>query len=371
MPPPPKTPPGPMPSHAVTRGGSGSPPARLSAHWPRWPPALGSPSPLSRPTVTRRRPPPPMPPVPSRRAESGSPTAGTASSAAAQSPAVTASAVQAAQTQVITIRPWNPDGTPAGGITITGRAGGSCFGTAESTMRTDAWRCTAGDRILDPCFSPGSNSQDTSVLCMDGMPDRMVELSVPQGLPGNNDHVPGGPDIEPITVILANGARCSFVGGATSTLAGQRLDYGCDNGGDLVRVPGQTGSGVEHLLLRAQQRRQRLRTDHHGLPVTRCRGAAFLTAPVSRRCRRCSGQCRDGRPGSGRRTWGRQRWRCTGRRSTARTVQRSRCQASAMACRRSGGTGWTVRNSWWRAGAPCRGPRRRRRPSPSATPLSA
>ncbi|MFF9179405.1 hypothetical protein [Streptomyces misionensis] len=77
---------------------------------------------------------------------------------------------QAARTQVGTLSPWSRDGTPARGITITDRAGGSCFGTAESTMRTDAWRCTTGDRILDPSFSPDSNPEDASALCLDGAP---------------------------------------------------------------------------------------------------------------------------------------------------------------------------------------------------------
>lgn len=72
-----------------------------------------------------------------------------------------------------TLSPWSRDGTPARGITITDRAGGSCFGTAESTMRRDDWRCTAGDRILDPCFFPDSNPEDTGALCFDGAPTRM------------------------------------------------------------------------------------------------------------------------------------------------------------------------------------------------------
>ncbi|MGW1913250.1 serine/threonine protein kinase [Streptomyces sp. NPDC002076] len=175
-------------------------------------------------------------------ATSHSPTARLSASSPSQTPTATASAAQATQTQVVTLMPWSQNGTPARGITITDRASGSCFGTAESTMRTDAWRCTAGDRILDPCFSPDSDPQDTSALCVDGAPYRMVELSVPQGFPGNNDHMPGGPDIEPITVVLANGARCSFMGGGTSTLAGQRLNYGCDNGGDLYGYPNKTAA---------------------------------------------------------------------------------------------------------------------------------
>ncbi|MFE2971711.1 serine/threonine-protein kinase [Streptomyces sp. NPDC059340] len=87
-------------------------------------------------------------------ATSSSPTGRPTASAPSQTPAAVVSSVQATQTQVVTIIPWSPDGTPAGGITVTGRSSGSCFGTAESTMRTDAWRCSAGDRILDPCFSP-------------------------------------------------------------------------------------------------------------------------------------------------------------------------------------------------------------------------
>jgi len=181
------------------------------------------------------------------RSTAGSTPAATTSplarSAVTEPPPPTAAASSApTQTQVVTLSPWSPGGTPATGITISDRASGSCFGTAESTMRTDAWRCTAGDRILDPCFSPDSDPSDTSALCLDGAPDRMVELSVPEGFPGNNDHMPGGPDIEPIILVLANGARCSFAGGGTATLAGQRLNYGCDNGGYLYGYPNKTAA---------------------------------------------------------------------------------------------------------------------------------
>lgn len=189
------------------------------------------------PHATAARTTPAAEPVASR-----SPIARPATSAAPQTPAAATSSMQTTQTQVVTLSPWSLDGTPASGITITHRASGSCFGTAESTMRTDAWRCTAGDRILDPCFSPDSNPEDTSALCLDGAPNRMVELSVPQGFPGNNDHMPGGPDIEPIIIVLANGARCSFMGGGTSVLAGQRQNYGCDNGGYLYGSPNKTGA---------------------------------------------------------------------------------------------------------------------------------
>ncbi|MFC5784709.1 serine/threonine-protein kinase [Streptomyces aureus] len=175
-------------------------------------------------------------------AASSSPIRRTIDPAPSQTPTATTSSMQATQTQVVTLSPWSLDGTPASGITITDRADGSCFGTAEATMRTDAWRCTAGDRILDPCFSPDSNPEDTSALCMDGAPDRMVELSVPQGFPGNNNHMPDGPDIEPIILVLANGARCSFTGGGTTTLAGQRQNYGCDNGGYLYGYPNKTAA---------------------------------------------------------------------------------------------------------------------------------
>lgn len=168
---------------------------------------------------------------PATSAPSPIPTSAAPSTPAAQTP-----------TQVVTLSPWSADGTPARGITITARADGSCFGTAESTMRTDAWRCSAGDRILDPCFTPDSDPAATSALCLDGAPDRMIELSVPDGLPGNNDHMPGGPDIEPITIVLTDGTRCSFAGGGTAVLAGQRLNYGCDNDGSLYGFPNKTAA---------------------------------------------------------------------------------------------------------------------------------
>lgn len=109
-------------------------------------------------------------------------------------------------------------------------------------MRLDAWRCSAESQILDPCFSPDQNAEDTVLLCMGSSPTRMVRLTVTQPLPGNNDHMPGGPPINPIIIVLANGDTCRVMTGATTVLAGKRENYACDRGGSLYDYPSKTGA---------------------------------------------------------------------------------------------------------------------------------
>ncbi|MEV6959566.1 hypothetical protein AB0M97_10250 [Streptomyces sp. NPDC051207] len=193
-----------------------------------------------------------------------------ARSAVTESQTPTAAASSApTQTQVITLSPWSPGGTPATGITITDRASGSCFRTAESTMRTEAWRCTAGNQILDPCFSPDSNPSDTSALCLDGAPDRMVEPSVPECFPGNNNHMPGrtrhrtdNPRPDQRRPLLVRRWRHRNACGTTPELRlrQRRLP---------VRLSEQDRRRVDHLVRRSRQRSQRLHADHDCLRVAR------------------------------------------------------------------------------------------------------
>jgi serine/threonine protein kinase len=144
-------------------------------------------------------------------------------------------------TKVNTIAPWS-NGFPADNITITGDSVGTCWTPAESTMRLDAWRCTAESQILDPCFAPDVNPADTVLLCMGTSPSRMVRLTVTQPLPGNNDHMPGGPPINPVIIVLADGNTCRVMTGATTVLAGDRENYGCDKGGALYGYPNKTSA---------------------------------------------------------------------------------------------------------------------------------
>jgi hypothetical protein len=46
----------------------------------------------------------------------------------------------------------------------------------------------------------------------------------------------------PLQIRLTNGELCSFAGGATATVAGMRLNYGCANGAWLVGSPNRSSA---------------------------------------------------------------------------------------------------------------------------------
>lgn len=93
---------------------------------------------------------------------------------------------------------------------VTSGQSGSCFGASIASDRSDAFRCTAGNAILDPCFLDGSNA----VFCPAGVPPAsgvLVNLTAP--LPANtNSDAPGA--APPWAMQLSNGATCLVVTGA-------------------------------------------------------------------------------------------------------------------------------------------------------------
>ncbi|MDH6538004.1 serine/threonine protein kinase [Streptomyces sp. SPB4] len=144
------------------------------------------------------------------------------------------------RTEVHTIAPWAVGGSaPAKGIMVTEDLVGACWSSSTKTQRTDAWRCSADSTILDPCFAPDVGPEHPVLLCMGADPNLMRRLTLTETLPGNNFHIPGGPVPTPLIIELANGKTCTFAGGATDSLAGQRLNYFCDGGGSVYGDPDQ------------------------------------------------------------------------------------------------------------------------------------
>ncbi|MFD7032730.1 protein kinase [Streptomyces sp. NPDC059917] len=141
------------------------------------------------------------------------------------------------RTAVHTIAPWSmAGGEPAEGVTITGETTGSCWTVSSKTPRSDAWRCMSASTILDPCFAPGDGPADV-LLCMDGNARRMQRLILTQPLPADSFRPPGSPAPTTLILELANGKVCGFASGATSGLAGQRLNYFCEGGGTVYGDP--------------------------------------------------------------------------------------------------------------------------------------
>lgn len=133
-----------------------------------------------------------------------------------------------ARTAVRVFLPFGPEGIGSG-LTVTSRLSGECFSRSlASPGRPDAWRCTSGNQILDPCLEGFGQA---ALVCAQAPWSSEVALLTPsKPLPQS-----GGPRELDLTALpwalaLANGARCVLLTGATSGLVGLRINYGCVGG---------------------------------------------------------------------------------------------------------------------------------------------
>lgn len=111
---------------------------------------------------------------------------------------------------------------------------GNCFTSSLAATRSDAWRCMTGNEILDPCFSvPNTTSY---VICVPNPTDAstFIQLNLTQPLPAA-EPVPA--ETHPWFLQLADGTICNFFTGATGGVNGERINYGCNDGWDIVGLP--------------------------------------------------------------------------------------------------------------------------------------
>lgn len=124
---------------------------------------------------------------------------------------------------------------PAGELTV------QCFTHSLATPREDAWRCSAGQRIADPCFALTT----TSVVC-DSNPavDRSgtkYEVSEPPSLTvGTSDT-----QTVPWALLLADGSTCQRMTGARGNIAGKATTFQCTDRSWLL---GEPAAGVPWLV---------------------------------------------------------------------------------------------------------------------------
>lgn len=199
--------------------------------------------------------------------------------ASAQEATPTAESASAKRTNVRYFLPYTPDGLAAD-LTEVGEASGAClFPSLADVGRPDAWACMELEtsQILDPCFenpfppldepaqlacvaSPFSPevvrftltqplqrfkegaTEDAAAPQGPGAPQPpMPPASGPGGAPDAEDAAPADVAAEaidpreiPWALELANGTRCGLLTGATAVLAGQRINYGCEDGGFVL-----------------------------------------------------------------------------------------------------------------------------------------
>jgi hypothetical protein len=116
-------------------------------------------------------------------------------------------------------------------VVISSRVSGKCFaGSAASQGRPDAWRCMSGNAILDPCFEGIEQGRPILACARAPWSEQVVLLTLTDPLPRIDTKREAFPAALPWALELANGLRCTFLTGATSGVAGMRVNYGCDDG---------------------------------------------------------------------------------------------------------------------------------------------
>jgi hypothetical protein len=121
-------------------------------------------------------------------------------------------------------------------MTVTEKTSGRCFArSAASATRPDAWRCSAGNAVMDPCYQR-IMGDEKQLACPVGGPwgANAVLLTLTEPLPADHFKEVNRDSTLPWALELANGQRCSLFTGATAPVAGMRINYGCPGGFTVV-----------------------------------------------------------------------------------------------------------------------------------------
>jgi hypothetical protein len=102
---------------------------------------------------------------------------------------------------------------------------GSCFTSSGVTRRDDAWRCTVGNTLYDPCFS--SSLAFGIVICPVPWQGSGTEIHLSKPLPKSSSHTIPSLSLQPWAVETVSGAFCVLSSGASSVVHGQRFNYFC------------------------------------------------------------------------------------------------------------------------------------------------
>lgn len=102
---------------------------------------------------------------------------------------------------------------------------GTCWTTSIAAAAPTAFRCQAGNEILDPCF--GHTSTATTLACAQDPWTPVTVLRVTAPLPPDASM---GASVRPWALVLADGARCVALTGTVPMIAGVSLDYSCQDG---------------------------------------------------------------------------------------------------------------------------------------------
>jgi hypothetical protein len=142
---------------------------------------------------------------------------------------------QSPRTEIKLLTPFGVKGL-AEGLQISEKVSGKCFAaSAASPTRPDAWRCNAGNAILDPCYQRILGDEKQLACPVEGpWSQKIVLLTLTDSLANEpRKEIPRDSTL-PWAIELANGKHCSLFTGATAPVAGMRINYGCPGGFQVV-----------------------------------------------------------------------------------------------------------------------------------------
>jgi len=136
---------------------------------------------------------------------------------------------------VTTIRifaPFDRSGAPTAGVAA--RRSGSCFTNSITVSAKSAYRCFAGNAILDPCFATPAAAR--VLACYAAPWSKPVLLTVAKSLPAASGAIQVA---RPWAVELVGGLSCVVTNGTPTVLRGVALGYRCPDGwAGLLTTPG-------------------------------------------------------------------------------------------------------------------------------------
>ncbi len=133
--------------------------------------------------------------------------------------------------------PYSANGELA--IDVADVATGSCWTTSIAAPASGAYRCIAGNRILDPCFAApttatASKAVRTEVACVETPWSNAMVLHVTGPLPKADPADDGAGSARPWAFELDNGVRCVATTGTVPAVQGVSLGYHCLDGRDAA-----------------------------------------------------------------------------------------------------------------------------------------
>lgn len=152
-----------------------------------------------------------------------------------RAPTTTTGPRVAVLTQVLTFQAFDDRGLLPGLVAAQTVPGVCTGGSLVLAGRADAWRCTAGTAVLDPCFS-AEGTPELACVPDPFTPNAMV-LQVTPPLPRGNRNDPGHP---PWFLELADGTRCGPLAPGVdpaATIRGRHPAYSCANGSVIYGDP--------------------------------------------------------------------------------------------------------------------------------------